>query len=74
MLSRNAETERQLSQQRADAVASYLKSKGVKKERVNARGYGNSKLLNHCAPGVQCTEEQHAANRRTEYMVTAVQP
>jgi len=70
----DAAAERKLSQQRADAVLAYLKSKGVAKERVSALGYGNSRLLNHCAPGVQCSEEEHAVNRRTEYTVTTVQP
>ncbi|HMC96748.1 MAG TPA: carboxypeptidase regulatory-like domain-containing protein [Flavobacteriales bacterium] len=63
-----------LTQKRADAVVAYLKGKGIPKERLTARGYGNSRLLNYCAPGVQCSEEEHAVNRRTEYTVTAVQP
>lgn len=58
-----------LSQQRADAIAAYLISKGVPKDRVRAKGYGASRLMNHCAPGVQCSEEEHAANRRSEYTV-----
>ena len=47
----------------------YLREKGVPKERLSAQGYGNSRLLNHCAPGVECSEEEHAVNRRTEYTV-----
>ena len=34
------------------------------------KGYGESKLINRCAEGVSCTEEEHAANRRTEIRIT----
>lgn len=64
----------ELSQQRADAVAAYLRGKGIAKDRLRSKGYGASRLLNHCVPGVQCTEEQHAVNRRSEYTVIAAQP
>ena len=40
--------------------------------RITAVGYGESKLINECADGVPCTEEQHQANRRTEFKITAV--
>jgi len=61
--------EAELTQRRADAIAAYLIGKGLAKDRVRAKGYGASRLLNHCAPGVQCTEEDHAVNRRCEYTV-----
>jgi outer membrane protein OmpA-like peptidoglycan-associated protein len=61
-----------LTQKRADALMDYLKSKGVAKERVVAKGFGSSRPLNHCVPGVTCTEEEHAVNRRNEYKVLAV--
>ena len=64
--------QQELSQKRADAIATYLAQKGIGKDRVKARGFGASRLLNHCVPGVQCTEEEHAMNRRTEYVVTSV--
>lgn len=60
-----------LTQKRADAIAAYLQQKGVPKERMKARGFGATRLLNHCVPGVQCTEEEHAVNRRNEYVVTS---
>lgn len=64
----------ELTQLRADAIAAYLRGKGVPKDRVRAKGYGTTRLLNHCAPGVQCTEAEHAQNRRSEYTVIAIQP
>lgn len=66
--------ETELTQQRADAIAAYVRGKGVPKERLRAKGYGATRLLNHCVPGVQCSEEEHAQNRRSEYTVIAIQP
>jgi outer membrane protein OmpA-like peptidoglycan-associated protein len=63
-----------LSQKQADAIAAYLITKGVGKERVKARGYGTTQPLNHCMKGVACSEEEHAVNRRNEYKVTGLTP
>ncbi|TWV98702.1 OmpA family protein [Chitinophaga pinensis] len=56
-----------LSQQRATSVMNYLISKGVAKNRISAKGYGETKLLNRCGNGVNCSEEEHKLNRRTEF-------
>jgi peptidoglycan-associated lipoprotein len=66
----DATAELKLSQKRADAILDFLRSKGVQKERISAKGYGATRLLNHCVAGVQCSEEEHAQNRRVEYVVT----
>ncbi|MBE9600647.1 OmpA family protein [Pedobacter sp. MC2016-24] len=58
-----------LSQQRAQSAVNYLVSKGVARDRMEARGYGETRLLNHCANGIECPEEAHEANRRTEIKV-----
>lgn len=58
-----------LSQARAKSVVDYLVSQGIKKSRLVSKGYGESKLVNKCADGVSCTEEQHQKNRRTEFRV-----
>ena len=63
-----------LSQRRAQSVVDYLVAAGIARERFGARGFGESRLLNECADGVECTEEQHQRNRRTEFAVTAYQP
>lgn len=68
----DATAETKLTQDRADAISAYLRGKGVPKERIKARGFGAGRLMNHCAPGVQCSEAEHAVNRRTEYTVTSV--
>lgn len=72
--SREGDGAAKLDQRRADAIAEYLVGKGVARDRLVAKGYGISKLKNHCAPGVTCSEEEHAANRRVEYTVLSVTP
>ena len=63
------ESNMDLSQRRAQSVVDYLVSKGIKSSRLIARGYGETKLKNNCRDGVECSEEQHAQNRRTEFRV-----
>lgn len=58
-----------LSQKRAESCVDYLLSKGIEKKRLTAVGYGESRLMNDCADGVDCTEEQHQQNRRTTFRV-----
>ena len=62
-----------LSQNRANASVAYIISQGIPKEKISGKGYGESKLLNKCADGTQCTEEQHSINRRTEMKVICPQ-
>lgn len=64
-----------LSDNRAKASAEYIISKGISKERITGKGYGETKLVNDCAcegkvVSRPCTEEEHQANRRTEFQVT----
>lgn len=54
-----------LSQKRSDSVMAYLISKGIAPSRLEAVGYGESQLINKCADGIPCTEEEHQKNRRT---------
>jgi len=61
-----------LSQRRAEAAVQYLITQGIDPERMTAKGYGESQLVNRCSNGVQCTDEQHQDNRRTEFKITSV--
>lgn len=63
-----------LSQKRAEAAVQYIVAKGIDPFRIVARGYGESRLVNHCADGVACTETEHQANRRTEFKITGFEP
>jgi outer membrane protein OmpA-like peptidoglycan-associated protein/tetratricopeptide (TPR) repeat protein len=59
-----------LSQQRAESAVTYIISKGISEDRITAKGYGEYELVNHCSDGVQCTDDEHQMNRRTEFKVT----
>jgi len=54
-----------LSQRRADAAINYIVNKGISRERLEARGYGESELILENAK----TEAEHQQNRRTEFKV-----
>jgi outer membrane protein OmpA-like peptidoglycan-associated protein len=55
-----------LSQRRAQSCVDYIIGQGVSSTRIIARGYGETQLVNHCGDGVECSEELHQQNRRTE--------
>jgi outer membrane protein OmpA-like peptidoglycan-associated protein/tetratricopeptide (TPR) repeat protein len=59
-----------LSEKRATEAVAYLISRGIAKSRMTAKGYGEEKLSNECGDNVDCSEEQHQRNRRTEVRVT----
>jgi outer membrane protein OmpA-like peptidoglycan-associated protein len=58
-----------LSQRRANKVIQWLIAQGIPKKRLIAKGYGETMLVNNCADGTSCTEEEHQQNRRTEFRV-----
>ncbi|NLA24685.1 MAG: OmpA family protein, partial [Bacteroidales bacterium] len=59
-----------LSQRRAESAVEYIIANGIDSERITAKGYGESVLVNNCSDGVNCSEEEHQLNRRTEFKVT----
>lgn len=59
----------QLSYRRARKTVQYLISLGVDPRRLTGKGYGETKLLNHCSNGVKCSELEHQQNKRTEFVV-----
>jgi outer membrane protein OmpA-like peptidoglycan-associated protein len=63
-----------LSDRRAKSTMAWLVSKGIAKSRLTGKGYGESQLVNDCGcePTNQsnCSEEQHQANRRSEFIIT----
>ncbi len=58
-----------LSQRRADSVVKWLVTRGVERDRLVARGYGEKVNVNDCVNNVPCSEGQHQMNRRTEFKV-----
>ncbi len=63
-----------LSDRRAKSTIAWLVDKGINKARLTGRGYGESQLVNNCAceptNESNCTEDQHQANRRSEFIIT----
>ena len=63
-----------LSDKRAKSTIAWLVEKGINKSRLTGRGYGESQLVNNCTceptNESKCTEEQHQANRRSEFIIT----
>lgn len=58
-----------LSDNRAKSSAQYIISKGISRERITGKGYGESRLVNNCGNNIKCSEKLHQQNRRTEFSV-----
>lgn len=65
-----------LSDRRAKSSAQYIKDRITNPDRIYGKGYGESKLINHCEcegnRKVPCTEEEHQLNRRTEFRIISM--
>ncbi len=64
----NADYNQKLSEKRISNAIDYLLSIGVESKRMRGVGYGESRLLMNCEDP-DCTEEDHALNRRTELRI-----
>lgn len=60
----------ELSNKRASYAVDYIVSQGISPERITGIGYGEKKLLNKCDNTINCPDELHAINRRTEFKLT----
>lgn len=64
---------RYLSNKRANSTQYYLIKKGISKHRLQAIGYGEDKPINSCKCKLidkdNCSEEMHALNRRSEFLI-----
>ncbi len=56
-----------LSERRAKSTAQYIISKGIAANRISAKGMGELEPKVDC--GKDCNEEQHAQNRRSEFLI-----
>lgn len=57
-----------LSNRRAASALEYLVKNGIDRKRLRSKGYGESKPLIICPKG-DCTESEHATNRRCNFMI-----
>lgn len=55
-----------LSERRAQSAVRYLVERGISRDRLSFRGYGETQTVNRCVEGVWCSEADHQLNRRTE--------
>ncbi len=58
-----------LSDRRAKSTAKWIINQGVKENRVMGRGFGETQLINSCSNGINCSEEEHQQNRRSEFII-----
>ena len=56
-----------LSDARAKSTVQYILSKGISKEQISGKGMGETEPKVDCKEA--CTEEQHAENRRSEFLI-----
>ncbi len=68
----SSESNQILSEKRAQSTKNWLIQKGISEDRLTAKGYGETQLVNKCADGVKCTEKQHMQNRRSEFIIVAM--
>lgn len=61
-----------LSDKRAKSTVDWLVKNGINSVRLIGNGFGESQLVNHCAEGVKCSEEEHQANRRSEFIIVSM--
>ena len=59
----------QLSDKRANSTLEFIVNNGIARNRLTAKGYGETQLLNNCADNQPCSEEEHQKNRRSEFIV-----
>ncbi|WP_291097002.1 MULTISPECIES: OmpA family protein [unclassified Flavobacterium] len=69
----SAQYNENLSNRRAKATMDWLVKNGIELSRLTSKGYGETQLVNHCSDGVECTEAEHQANRRSEFIVISMQ-
>ncbi len=65
-----------LSDRRAQSTRQYLIDKGISEDRLTAKGYGESRLVNDCGceptNESSCSQEEHQLNRRSEFIITSI--
>lgn len=62
-----------LSEARANSAVEYLVyTKNIERDRISAKGYGETQLMNECKDDVYCKESEHQKNRRTEIKIVGM--
>ena len=58
-----------LSANRSLSCFNYLRTKNLKTGRLIMKNFGETQLLNDCGDGIECSEDLHQVNRRTEFVL-----
>ncbi len=58
-----------LSERRAKSTLEWLVEKGIDRDRLSSKGYGESQLINNFSNGVNCSKEAHQLNRRSMFII-----
>ncbi len=59
-----------LSQKRAESIYHYLISKNISKNRILSYvGFGETRPVNNCKDGEDCSEDQYQKNRRSSFVI-----
>lgn len=61
-----------LSERRAQSTMQWMLGKNVAKNRMKAKGFGETQLVNKCNDNTECSEEEHQLNRRSLFIITAL--
>jgi outer membrane protein OmpA-like peptidoglycan-associated protein len=61
-----------LSERRSQSCVKYIRAAGIPTDKILAKGYGETKLVNKCSNTDRCTEAEHQMNRRTELKIQIV--
>ena len=61
-----------LSDRRAKSTIAWMIGQGIEAKRLTGRGYGETQLINKCSDDVECTEDEHQANRRSEFIIMSL--
>lgn len=59
----------QLSERRAKSTLEWLVEKGIDRNRLTSKGYGETQLINDCDNDSNCTQEAHQLNRRSMFII-----
>lgn len=63
----SAKANEKLTENRSKAVRDYMVDAGIDKKRLTTQSMGATNFVNNCVRPDDCTEEEHALNRRSEF-------
>src|SRR5690625_1478174 len=58
-----------LSERRAQSTRNWLINEGINPDRLTAKCYGETRLVNHISNDLPCTVEEHQLNRRSMFII-----